>query len=47
MLTFGNGCSNLIWLAFLKVVLPKEVNLTLLPTFKEELNHGKYNLCNC
>ena len=47
MLFFGNGCSNLIWLAFLKVVLSKEVNLTLLPTFKEELNHGKYNLCNC
>ena len=43
MLTFGNGCSNLIWLAFLKAVLSKEVDLTLLPTFKEQLNHGKYN----
>lgn len=44
MLTFGNGCSNLIWLAFLKVVLSKEVNLTLLPTFKEELNHGNFQI---
>ena len=31
------------FVAFLKAVLSKEVDLTLLPTFKEQLNHGKYN----